>query len=742
MRRQMEPDASLLLYATSASREFVGMTVTTSSRAANKTVTQPHNSEAAPHLRRLAQLATKRPAWLALQIMLTVAGCASAATRSATVPPTADAPRPVFGATSPASSGATTASGRAASGALPPVPAVNGAPLNPRVQYPSENQVIASRDSNFILGSVGSGDATLAINGFPVAVAANGAFIGWLPNPPAASAQYNLIVARGADTVRRVLRVRFPVRVILPGSGRLKVDTASVLPVGRPRMRGDEPVRVGVRAPLNAKAWLQIVTVTAGDSRADTVRLPMVPASLTQANIDRASHGTNALLTTAILPAGEDVGGTFVTDVPAARLALVTRDSLRINARDAARDTPRITSRIYVVRGADTVHLAISPPQLVDPMVRVTGILRPEAAFESDTDRVVIGRPVPEGTYKWLLIPGTVVEMTGRQGAFTRVRLDDNLEVWVSSADIAQLPDGTPLPRRLTGGMRVVPAAGWADVVIPMAERPPFIVEPNGHTLVVTLYGTSMSPEISPILGNDTLVRQISWDQVTTDRVRVELRLSQPVYGWLTQWDEARRALVIRVRRLPRVDTKNPLGGLVIAVDPGHPPAGATGPTGLFEGDAVLPVGELVAGMLREKGAIVVMTRTSKAPVGLTERTVTARRANANAFVSIHLNAFGDGVNPFTSNGTSTLFFHQSSEPLARPVQRELMKRLGLRDLGVHYQNLAVARPTWYPAVLTEGAFVIIPEQESALRDVGYQRRYAEGIVAGLESYFRDLAQQ
>jgi len=68
------------------------------------------------------------------------------------------------------------------------------------------------------------------------------------------------------------------------------------------------------------------------------------------------------------------------------------------------------------------------------------------------------------------------------------------------------------------------------------------------------------------------------------------------------------------------------------------------------------------------------------------------------------------------------------------------MKRLGLRDLGVHYQNLAVARPSWYPSALTEGAFVIIPEQEAAMRNPAYIRRYAEGIVVGLEEYFRELA--
>lgn len=641
----------------------------------------------------------------ALALVLLLYGCAS----SAGSPTPAVTPAAAGRVASPDERGIAPP---ASPSTLPPVPVVNGAPLNPRVQYPPENHVLATRDSNFILGSVGSGDATLTINGLPVAVAPNGAFVGFVPNPPASNPAYELVVTRGADTVRRVLRIRYPVRLALPSTGRLRVDSASVSPASQMRVRGDEMIRVSVRAPLNATAWVQL----------DNERLPMLPAVLSQGSALRMARGQASLLGAATVPAGEDAGGVFANEVAAQKLA----------------GKPRV----FVARGADTVRLNLTAPELVSPLVRSVGLLRSRAAFESDTDRVVIGRPIPAGTYKWLLLPGTAVEITGRQGDFTRVRLDSELEVWVENGDILPMPDGTPVPRRITAGMRVSPAKEYADVIIPMGDRPPLIVEADGQKLVVTLYGVTASPEISPILGNDTLVRQIAWEQVTSDRVRVELRLSQPVYGWLTLWDETRRALVIRVRRLPVINKDRPLAGLVIAVDPGHPPAGSTGPTGLFEGDAVLPVGVLVAQLLRDKGAEPVMTRTEKGPVGLTERGVTARRANAHAFVSIHLNAFGDGTNPFLNNGTSTLFFHHNSEPLARPVQRELMKRLGLRDLGVHYQNLAVARPTWYPSVLTEGAFVIIPEQEAALRNPAYQRRYAEGIVAGLEAYFRELAQR
>ena len=108
--------------------------------------------------------------------------------------------------------------------------------------------------------------------------------------------------------------------------------------------------------------------------------------------------------------------------------------------------------------------------------------------------------------------------------------------------------------------------------------------------------------------------------------------------------------------------------------------------------------------------------------MALTSRPVIARRANVDAMVSIHSNALPDGMNPFTSHGTGTYFFQPQSIGLARDVQTGLVATMGLRDLGVHYDNLAVVRPTWMPAVLCEGAFVIIPAQEAAFARLGSKR--------------------
>jgi N-acetylmuramoyl-L-alanine amidase len=40
------------------------------------------------------------------------------------------------------------------------------------------------------------------------------------------------------------------------------------------------------------------------------------------------------------------------------------------------------------------------------------------------------------------------------------------------------------------------------------------------------------------------------------------------------------------------------------------------------------------------------------------------------------------------------------------------------------------------PAILCEGAFLIIPEQEAALRDPAFQEAYALGVADGLEAFF------
>jgi len=101
----------------------------------------------------------------------------------------------------------------------------------------------------------------------------------------------------------------------------------------------------------------------------------------------------------------------------------------------------------------------------------------------------------------------------------------------------------------------------------------------------------------------------------------------------------------------------------------------------------------------------------------------------------VHNNALPDGLDPFVNSGTSVFFFQPRSAPLAAAVQAALVRRLGLRDLGFARGDLALVRPTWMPAILTEGLFLMVPAHESALRHPDGRRAYAEGVRDGLREF-------
>ena len=161
----------------------------------------------------------------------------------------------------------------------------------------------------------------------------------------------------------------------------------------------------------------------------------------------------------------------------------------------------------------------------------------------------------------------------------------------------------------------------------------------------------------------------------------------------------------------------------------------------MYEGEANLAIAYRLERLLEEQGATVIMTRTDRSPVRLYDRTQLAESLNAEILVSIHNNALPDGVNPFENHGTSVYYFHPGSLDLARALQRGLLETLGLRDLGIGRASLALARPTWMPAVLTEGAFMMVPEQEAGLRDPQFQEAYARGVLAGIREFLMERAE-
>jgi N-acetylmuramoyl-L-alanine amidase len=384
---------------------------------------------------------------------------------------------------------------------------------------------------------------------------------------------------------------------------------------------------------------------------------------------------------------------------------------------------------------------APAPTTTAFPQPRI-GLISGGADTLATGSDVSIGRPTPTGPYRWFLPRGAQVAITGRRGEQLRARLGSGTDAWFPASAITLGEGATWANPRPVGTTTVVPGAAWLDLRVAV-DHAPFLVDLQNDRLVLTVYDRTARDEAIAPLGfggvATEMVGVLRWSPEPGVGARLEAPLAHRVWGYKAFYD-ADGTLVLRLRRQPLIDPHEPLRGMRIVVDPGHPPAGAVGPTGLTEAEANLNIALPLAEMLRQRGADVVLTRTANVPVSLVERVNLAKSRDAHLLVSVHNNAFPEGADPFRRHGTSTYHFHRHSEALARALQREIQATTRIRDLGVITGNLALVRPTWMPTVLTESLFMMLPDQEAALRDPEFTRRLAEAHLRGIERFLREAA--
>ena len=341
-------------------------------------------------------------------------------------------------------------------------------------------------------------------------------------------------------------------------------------------------------------------------------------------------------------------------------------------------------------------------------------VLDDDPRHAGGTDRTTIGRPYPAGTYTWFFPQGTRTRADMRVGDEVRLRLAHDAVAWVPLADVHRAAAADDPRAAVMGSPTITQTADRAELRVPLTRPVPLHVDERDGGADVTLYDAMSNANWTRYGTTPGFLHLLTWEQSADDRVTLHATFDRPLWGWRVRVDGT--DLVFEFRGPPPIDPSRPLAGRRIVLDPGHPPGGACGPTGLCEPEANLAVAAMVRDRLVAAGARVWMTRTGMESVDLWPRVALADSLDADLLVSIHNNAFPDGVNPFTNNGSSTFFNHPQSLELATDVQAHLVANLGLRDLGVARGDLALVRPTWYPSILTEGLFLMFPEQESALR--------------------------
>jgi len=228
---------------------------------------------------------------------------------------------------------------------------------------------------------------------------------------------------------------------------------------------------------------------------------------------------------------------------------------------------------------------------------------------------------------------------------------------------------------------------------------------------------------------------------------------------------------------------QSPLTDFVIAIDAGHggEDPGATGPTGAREKQVVLAISrELQALINKEPGMRAVMVRDGDYYVGLRQRMVKARKAQADLFISIHADAFhrptarGASVFTISDRGASSeaarwLAEKENSADLVGGVSlddkdnvlasvlldlsqtasseasftlgKAVLKHLGyfahLHKPTVQQAGFMVLKSPDVPSILVETGFISNPQGERDLKSPAYQRKIATAILSGIKDYLK-----
>ena len=597
-------------------------------------------------------------------------------------------------------------------GGLPPVPRVDG-PLAITVVYPPAGSAIDAGDSSFVFGSAGTGAAAVTLNGQPARVSPNGAWLAWIRLPDDSLMRFAVVARRGTDSIAAVHEVRRTPR-FRPRTA-LWIDTTSFEPAGRVWWPQDERLPLSVRATEGSELRLRLP-----DGRV----VPLAPVASAGA-VAAAIRAFDRDSLNLVRPAHREryVGGLRGMAIGAPLGSVLARGSSPLIGPDPT---------LEAIHGRDTVRVRWPIRVTLLDAEPVPAELNDDQGGTGRTDRITVGRALRGGTYHWFFPTGTGAVVSGRINGDARLQLSAGSVAWVAADEAVPLAAGPP-GLAVVGSVTATPRQDGVQLRIPASSRVPFQVDETPAGIRLRLYGVVGDPNWIRYGETTGLLDRITWRQVTADEVELEVALNQPLWGYRLRWDRA--DLILELRRRPAIDPKRPLRGRLIVVDPGHPPGGATGPTGLKESEANLGVALILEERLTREGARVVLTRRDSRPVDLWPRVQLADSLDADLLVSIHNNALPDGVNPYRNNGSSAFYFHPGSIPLARAIQQEMLARFGLPDLGIARGDLALVRGTWMPSVLTEGVFMMVPDQEAALRSPAGRQLYAEAVFRGIRRF-------
>ncbi|MDJ0709808.1 MAG: N-acetylmuramoyl-L-alanine amidase [Woeseiaceae bacterium] len=309
--------------------------------------------------------------------------------------------------------------------------------------------------------------------------------------------------------------------------------------------------------------------------------------------------------------------------------------------------------------------------------------------------------------------------------------------------------------------------------------------------LVIDLKDSRLGKAFAGMPNGAGLVREIRSGVRADGQLRVVLDLNAAVrsrtftagpnasYGDRLVIDLQREGTLAPVKRAS--EGYKPGRDIIIAIDAGHG-GKDPGTSGRYvkEKDIVLALSkELARRINAEPGMRALLIRSSDVFVGHGARVEFAHKRDADLFISVHADGFGDkranGASVFALNMdranreakaamsrlpreevkvgdvklndkdpvlASVLYDLSQNAAMSASVEagdhvrRELSRVAKMHSNKVKEQSLAVLTSAEMPSILVEAGFLTNPAEEKKLRDRAYRARLANAILAGVRSYF------
>ncbi len=572
------------------------------------------------------------------------------------------------------------------------------------VVYPKDGRQIAAVDSTFIFGNTNP-KAKLTINGYRVEVHKSGGFLAFLP-VNRGEFEFELISDYKGEIAICHTRVHIGNGFSESDSG--LIDHSSVSPLGETILLRDDVLEFSIRA----KSGLNLYCFFESDS-IWTRMYGQNNGQLSSVFGEVADFHNNGGIDTY-------TGYLSISSIPDSSKVYYMYDSEVYDTTGELEYTEfEIFETEYYVKALD---------ELPYRTLALTG--RPHII------RVGAGK----GNRMVNLPEGVRFLYSGETPAYYRVRLADAVSGYIRKSDAKMQPEGTPVPE---GEVAFVTLDNYDDHILlkmKTGDMLPYEIHTDGNIMTIDFY--YLISDTDWIRFNDNsqeYIESIWWSQPVDGVYRLHLKwCDSHFWGYAPGYDNNTFTLRLQKNLASQSVFNSPVKGVRIVLDPGHShDNGAVGPTGLTEKNANLWLAYELRRILQDKGAEVLMTRMGHEHLGIYDRVDSANVWDADLLISIHNNALPDGINPYEHNGTSTFYYFNQARPLAQAIHRNMIKATGLPDHGLYYGNLALCRVTECPSVLVECAFMMIPEQEAALKTDKFQRKCAKAIYKGICEYLR-----